>query len=489
MRSVESMIGFDTSTFNNKKQHTPVEFFSSDDATKMFVEAVESLDTINICNMLNERNYNAKRNLITKLDMFSETYLKNKPYEKHSTESFLNNCLQSMEEGADTTVGGGGAFIAGWRTGKLITTPIDFVKSAKEFGLKNTTKATVNNLGSMLIRMGLGTIIQHCISCGSFNYGEDILKSDKCLNIIERFKIKKGKENMCPLQDIKKSSDIIRTKAGFLSWLLTGDVSGVNIRNFNPSMIAMKNINGVSVVVCKLLPFFNSLDLKQLAGYGVIIVTAIYKNKFGKIKSKNIARGYLLPHGVMNREDYTETFEHLMDNYMFGEEDLADDWYVGKMGGSCSTEGVKDALTKVKTLDEIPKDENWNETKVEIMDWYKKNKLSVCSRQDLIDYCKKHTKLENMANFYKYSAHVMIENISFIFHPSYSSPRSKLIPVVNLISMPVSAIINSAKKQYTGYIFAVGKDEDGNVYFKAPAAYTLALPKKETKENAFRDVK
>ncbi len=260
--SIERAMGFDTTKSSSSKQNSGYHFLINDDRVKLLAESVENADTINTYQMLQERCLEEKRRMITKLNKFSENHLASHKTEKHSVECYLNNCLLSMER--------------------------DEAKS----GL-----GVVQHIGKMVFNFPsfVRTAIKGCTSCGEFEKAEDILKSAKLLDKVANFKASKGDENMATVQELKQGGSKVRSKAGFLSWLLTGDVSGTKISKLNPSATIIKDVKGVTCVVVKLDPYLNTNDWKvKRHGYGLLIVTAIYKNKSGKLKSKNIARGYLL---------------------------------------------------------------------------------------------------------------------------------------------------------------------------------------------------
>ncbi len=102
--SIESAMGFDTSKSSSSKRNSGYHFLINDDRIKVLAESVENADTINTYQMLQERNREDKRRMITKLNRFSENYLVNHKTEKHSVESYLNNCLLSMER--DSAISG-----------------------------------------------------------------------------------------------------------------------------------------------------------------------------------------------------------------------------------------------------------------------------------------------------------------------------------------------------------------------------------------------
>lgn len=260
--SIERAMGFSTTKSTPKATKDNYLFLINDDRVKLLAESVENADTINTYQMLQERCLEEKRRMIAKINRFGENHLSNHKTEKHSIECYLNNCLLSMER--------------------------DSAKSAL---------GVVQNINKMAVDFPsfVATAIKGCTSCGEFEKAEDILKSTKLLEKVEKFKASKGDENMATVQELKQGGSKVRSKAGFLSWLLTGDVSGTKISKLNPSATIIKDVKGVTCVVVKLDPYWNTNDWKvKRQGYGLLIVTAIYKNKSGKLKSKNIARGYLL---------------------------------------------------------------------------------------------------------------------------------------------------------------------------------------------------
>lgn len=267
--SIERAMGFSTTKSTPKVAKDDHLFLINDDRVKLLAESVENADTINTYQMLQERCLEEKRRMIAKLNRFSENHLANHKTEKHSVECYLNNCLLSMERDEAPLSGPGvvNALTRGGQIGKLVSHFPSFVATA----------------------------IKGCTSCGDFDKAEDILKSQKLLEKVDKFKASKGDENMATIQELKKGASKVRTKAGFVGWLLNGDTSGTKISKLNPSATIIKDVKGVTCVVVKLNPFMSTNDFKvQYKGYDLLIVTAIYKNKSGKLKSKNIARGYLM---------------------------------------------------------------------------------------------------------------------------------------------------------------------------------------------------
>lgn len=309
MFSIESFIG-GTSEIENKKNKSISSFESmnNDEITSMFYASIEDLDNINILNDLNKQHFNQKQQMITALNAFSEKYLYNKTDEKHAVESYLDNCIASMEinqvkpmSGLQAVVGIDRAFRHGSTVGTLVTSPL----------------LGVGMLARELINLGFGSLIQGCRSCGTFSVGTDIFKSPKCLHRLEQFKFKHGKDAMCTPTDVKNAFNNVRTKAGFLSYILTGDTAGNDLKDIHPDLISMKTINGVTCCVTALYPYYGSMDLKQFAKYSVLIVTGMYKASNGKIKTKNICRGYLVPHGTIKAKG-EESFESLLNEYAHG---------------------------------------------------------------------------------------------------------------------------------------------------------------------------
>lgn len=162
------------------------------------------------------------------------------------------------------------------------------------------TKAAGVSLASTLSSMGLGTILTSAVSCGTFEKGNDILESEKCIRKIKAFEQKyPASKNVTP-EDVKKDPRA-KTKSGFWNWLFTGNVSGKRVTTVPKHDILVKKIGNVTIAVTTLTPFFGSTDLRQLAGERILIVTGFYLKANGTIGSKNLCRGYLKRGGSVNK--------------------------------------------------------------------------------------------------------------------------------------------------------------------------------------------
>lgn len=309
--SVESFLGMSEIKTKKTKNNSSFESMTADEMTSLFYASIEDLDNLNILNELNKQHFNQKQQMITALNSFSERFLHNKLDEKRAVESYLDNCIASMEIQQEKPISGI-QFVGG------INRAMNYGAAVGSLGIGG--KATMTGLGAIageLVALGFGSLIQGCRSCGTFSVGTDIFKSPKCLQRLEQFKAKHGKDAMCTPSDVKKSFNTVRTKSGFLNYILTGDIGGNDLKDIKPELISLKTINGVTCCVTALFPFYGSLDLKQLAKYSVLIVTGMYKKPDGKIKTKNICRGYLIPHGKIKAKG-EESFESLLDGYAYG---------------------------------------------------------------------------------------------------------------------------------------------------------------------------
>jgi hypothetical protein len=177
------------------------------------------------------------------------------------------------------------------------------IGTAAQLAAKGAGKAAAKNLGtyvvSELVNAGLGTILTTAVSCGTFKNGTDIFNSQKCKNKINKFKNKYNCKDVSA-SDVKNDPKA-KTKSGFWNWVFAGNVSGKKVTKIPKHDIAVKQINGVTVAVTTLDPFYGSVDLRQLAGQKVIIVTGFYRKDNGSIGSKNLCRGYLSKGGIVNK--------------------------------------------------------------------------------------------------------------------------------------------------------------------------------------------
>lgn len=347
--SMEAM-GFDMSTpvKNPRKQIT---LNGSDDAIRVFTEAVEALDTINIAKRIYNESVDQTRRMLSNMNTFCEQYVPKNSNASRGCEEYIDNCIASLEasvnenikiqkknmsgiqwfNGIVRSLGYASSVInpiyKGVKVGNAIGSMFGHSGTGSAIGAGFGISSAATNVALIFAKIGLGTIIANCISCNPVRVGEDILKEPRCIYAINKFKEKHGPERMATVQDLKAYSKSIKTKAGFLNFILTGDVDGKDINITNKQAICIKQINGVLCVVSQLAPFFGSQDLRQLGDLRVLVVTAIYKSRNGNLKSKNIARGYISRGGDMNRSSSSEGFfDYMMDNYAFGIESLGDDY-------------------------------------------------------------------------------------------------------------------------------------------------------------------
>lgn len=308
--SVESAMGFDFP--QQTKKSDPIIFYGSDDFIKETTQAIEALDTYNLGKMIISEEADRNKRFITKLNSFCENNIP-KGNEYRACESFLDNCLMSLEKEItiDERKANDSKHIRNLSGVKWI------FACWKTYSTYRTIVGGPASILRGLAMSGIGSIIQGCISCDPVDTGADILKDPKCKAAIQKFKDKKGKDKMCSISDLKKTTDIVRTKAGFLNWVLTNDADGGDIDLQREEMICIKNVDGVTVVVSQISPSV-SRDMNQaFRKLRVLVVTAIYKDGT-KVKSKNICRGYIRAGGDMGKSD--ESFNYLMDNYAYGQE-------------------------------------------------------------------------------------------------------------------------------------------------------------------------
>ena len=335
MQSMEAAMGFDMTP--NKKRTTSIYFTNNDDFIKQATQAIEDLDYLNIAKMCIEKHSNEQKRMISKLNDFVETYIPKNTQYSNTCESYLNDCIISLEtrlnemdkkrlnEQRQVSAASGLQWFVGILRGFDLGSNIGQIAGGLAVGSGKIAGAGVSTLLWQLAFTGIGTVIQGCKSCDPVKVGQDILNDPKCKEAIKRFKLLKGKDNMCTVQELKNYGKTIRTRTGFLNAVLTGDVDGKNINIQNKEAICIKSVDGVTVVVSQLLPFYGSNDLRQLRNLRVLVVTAIYKSG-KKLKSKNIARGYIEAGGDMNRSSSEEAlFKDIMDTYCEGMESLGPD--------------------------------------------------------------------------------------------------------------------------------------------------------------------
>lgn len=170
--------------------------------------------------------------------------------------------------------------------------------NAGRYAAQGAMKMAGGSIAAALVGMGLGTILTTCVSCGTFEKGEDIIKSNKCTNKINAFKHSNKNTEVTPT-DVKNDPRA-RTKSGFWNWFFTGNNSGKKVNSIPKHDVIIKQVNGVTIAVTTLTPFFGSTDLRQLGGQKILIVTGFYRGNGGEIKSKNLCRGYLAKGGKVN---------------------------------------------------------------------------------------------------------------------------------------------------------------------------------------------
>ena len=166
---------------------------------------------------------------------------------------------------------------------------------AGKMALKNLGVSVVQYLASL----GLGTLLTSAVSCGTFKDGTGIFNSQKCKHKINAFKNKYNYKDVS-VSDVKNDPKA-KTKSGFWNWVFAGNASGKKVTKIPKHDVAVRQIDGVTVAVTTLDPFTGSVDLRQLAGQKILIVTGFYKKNNGSIGSKNLCRGYLSKGGTVNK--------------------------------------------------------------------------------------------------------------------------------------------------------------------------------------------
>lgn len=183
-------------------------------------------------------------------------------------------------------------------TSSIVNWATDICKLGKILGAGFTIKQIIKGLVNYGLSVGCMTILSSIISCGKFNDGTEILKSPKCLNKIANFK-NKYKHQLASLNDVK-NDPAVRSKSGLLKYIFLGQTSGKKINELEAHDVAIRNVDGVTVSIVQLTPFIGSVDLKQLAGLRIIIVTAYYHDG-NKLKSKNLCQGYIAKGAQVNK--------------------------------------------------------------------------------------------------------------------------------------------------------------------------------------------
>ena len=186
--------------------------------------------------------------------------------------------------------------------GNYIQTLVRGFKLAKVLGA-NAPLLLAKSLGKNAVYTSancvLTTAIGSLISCGTFEDGTDVLKSPKCQSKILAFK-NNHKNNTLTANELKKIPEA-RSKSGFLKWIFLEQASGKKINDLDKVDVAIREVEGVPVSIVKLTPFTGSMDLKQLAGYRIIIVTGYYKDGKGTVHSKHLCQAYITKGAKVNK--------------------------------------------------------------------------------------------------------------------------------------------------------------------------------------------
>lgn len=185
----------------------------------------------------------------------------------------------------------------------------------KVFGTGAATLAVVKSICRNLIVSGFtsawATCLGSIISCGTFDDGANILKSPKCLKKISDFKSKYSNSKLT-LSELKKDPNVM-SSAGILNFILMGEISGKAVNFMDKNDVVIREVNSVPISVVKLTPLIGSTDLKQFAGYRIVIVTAYYKDAKGKIKAKNLCQGYITKGAKVNKSGEALSRESLFN--------------------------------------------------------------------------------------------------------------------------------------------------------------------------------
>ena len=180
---------------------------------------------------------------------------------------------------------------------------------------KFVVKSLAKQAGYTAAQLILGTIVENVISCGTFDDGADVLKSPKCLSKIEAFKHKHNSVKLTASE--LKNMPEVKSKSGFIKWLFLEQASGKNINGLDKVDVAIRDVDGVPVSVVQLTPFAGSVNLKQLAGYRVIVVTGYYKQKNGKVCAKHLCQAYITKGAKVNKSREDLSVESLTTNAPF----------------------------------------------------------------------------------------------------------------------------------------------------------------------------
>ena len=167
---------------------------------------------------------------------------------------------------------------------------IEQLKQSEEGNLANGVRNVVGVVGSYGLQSVASSLWTSCVSCGTFKDGSEFLSSSKFKEKLKKFKEKYN--NFPKLEDVKKDPRA-KDKCGFWNWFFAGNAAGNKLKNTVKTDIKWKTVDGVPVAVTALDPITGSVDILQLAGRRVIVVTGFYLDSSGKLKCKNICRGYI----------------------------------------------------------------------------------------------------------------------------------------------------------------------------------------------------
>lgn len=215
-----------------------------------------------------------------------------------SLDYSIENFTRSLETEADYEPMSGYEIVSeAMKIQSVIHWVSEIAKIGKFFGAQFTIKRILSGFAATGLSLATITLLSSMISCGTFNDGTEILKSPKCLNKINEFKLKYKK---FPTLAVIKNHPNVRSKSGFLKWIFLGQASGKKINALEPQNVAIREIKGVPVSIVQLEPFVGSEDLRQLSGMRIIIVTAYYLSG-NKIMSKNLCQGYIVKGAQVNK--------------------------------------------------------------------------------------------------------------------------------------------------------------------------------------------
>jgi hypothetical protein len=216
----------------------------------------------------------------------------------NSLDFSIENFTMSLENDADSEpMSGYEIVMAALRVQSIVAWVKGIASLGKWFGVQFGIKQILLGLVGTGFSLAWFTALSSIISCGTFDDGTDILKSPKCLNKINEFKLKHKK---CPTLNMIKNNPDVRSKSGFLKFIFLDQASGKKINALEPHNVAIREINGVPVSIVQLEPFAGSVDLRQLSGLRIIIVTGYYLSG-NKIMSKNLCQGYIVKGAQVNK--------------------------------------------------------------------------------------------------------------------------------------------------------------------------------------------